>query len=223
MLTDVQSCDLLLRILLFSNLEATTTLWKKGRGRSLLQHSQVIPQHKVFSTILYPAFNSHFSCARMWAKRTKSVFFSHPHNLYNLLSCFSFIILYRFSSSALNLSPSPSHNESFSLFSQTTLRTYPQTSPIHTEILTYLCTSSPQLMLQLPIDSQPQAYEVWCYFIFNVIDHNHPCKSSMVLHWDWMKYTVTAIFVKPINCKYTILEFFQSRVLPRKVFLPLNP
>lgn len=154
-------------------------------------HSSLLTTRKVFSMSLSPVL-------QVWDPKGQSqFFFPYPHNLHNLLSCFSFIILYRFPSSALNLPPALTMNHSLFSPQHTHKHMHARTC---THTVSYSCTSTLQLMLQPPIDSKPQAYKVWCYFIFSVIYQN-ACKWFIVLQTEIGQNTMCdCVIVKSIYC-----------------------
>lgn len=145
----------------FANLEATATLDCTIKFRTFYSTAQSsMITLRCFPWVFFPLL----PYSRVSLKDEASLF-PYPNNLYNLPRCFSFIILYRFSSSVLNLPLAllpMNHSLLFLFLSLTLTRT-------HTHTL------SLQLMLQLSIDSMPRAYEVRCHFIFSIIHHNHAC------------------------------------------------
>ncbi len=91
----------------------------------------------------------------------------HPNNLHNLPNCFSFIILYWFSSSFLNLPPALSSHESFSPLSLSLrLSLFPSLTHGHTHTHTY--TYSPA---DVATPNRFTALSIWStallYFLYN--------------------------------------------------------
>lgn len=83
----------------FANLEATATLDCTIKFRTFYSTAQSsMITLRCFPWVFFPLL----PYSRVSLKDEASLF-PHPNNLYNLPRCFSFIILYRFSSSVLNL------------------------------------------------------------------------------------------------------------------------